>query len=134
MVHDLDEVRVGDVNSLTADDEAMQLKESNEELSRDYLREYLKDSSYLLELLERYWAQNEPIVQYARSFEKFDPSFVHQRDGGEAIRGMGINTPQEYRKLDDRAIERMAEYAPQDILEIRRLLGVQVMKAVFNTV
>jgi hypothetical protein len=47
---------------------------------------------------------------------------------------MGINTPQEYRELDDRAIDRMAEYAPSDILEIRRILGGQVMKAVFNTV
>lgn len=134
MIHDLDEVYVGDVNSLTADDEAMQEKERNEERSRDTLRSHLCNFPKLLDLLERYWAQDDPVVKFVRSFEKFDPSFVHQRDGGRAIRAMGITTTDQYRELDTRAIERMSEYAAPDIIGIRRILGAQVMESTFDTV
>lgn len=134
MIHDLDEVFTGDVNSLVADDEVMQVKERDEIRDRHLLREYLRDAPYLVELLERYWRQDEPITKYVRAIEKFDPSFAHQRDDGRAIRAMGIETPEQYRELDNRAIDRMAAYATPDILGIRRILGEQVMKSVFDTV
>lgn len=132
MVHDLDEVYAGDVNSLTADDEGMAVKEQNEKRDRERLRLELKNEPFLLDLLERYWAQEEPVVKYARGFEKFDPSFAHMRDRGAAIHAMGIHTESEYRALDERAIERMATYAPDDIVQIRRLLGARVAQATFK--
>jgi hypothetical protein len=98
------------------------------------LRVELVDSPFILRLLERYWAQEEPITKYVRAIEKFDPSFAHKSDGGAAIRAMGIKTRQQYRKLDERAVDRMAGYAPADIIGIRRLLGGQVAEATFNTV
>lgn len=134
MIHDLDEVYAGDVNSLTADAQEMNQKELNEERDRRILREELRDSPYILNLLERYWRQEEPIVKYVRAIEKFDPSFSHRRDGGRAIRAMGIETKEQYFKLDAEAVKRMAEYAPLDIIGMRRLLGDQVASATFDTV
>ncbi|MDB5187429.1 MAG: hypothetical protein JWM07_901 [Candidatus Saccharibacteria bacterium] len=132
MIHDLDEVYAGDVNSLTADDEEMVAKEQNEKRDRERLRLELKREPFLLDLLERYWAQEEPVVKYARGFEKFDPSFAHMRDQGAAIHAMGIHSESEYHILDKRAIERMADYAPDDIVQMRRLLGVRVAKVAFK--
>jgi 5'-deoxynucleotidase YfbR-like HD superfamily hydrolase len=134
MIHDLDEVYAGDVNSLMADTNGMRQKEVDEERDRHRLRVELVDSPFILRLLERYWAQEEPITKYVRAIEKFDPSFAHKSDGGAAIRAMGIKTRQQYRKLDERAVDRMAGYAPADIIGIRRLLGGQVAEATFNTV
>lgn len=134
MVHDLDEVYAGDVNSLTADTQGMHQKEVDEMRDRQRLRHELRRSPFILSLLERYWAQEEPIVRYVRAFEKFDPSFSHKRDGGAAIRAMGITTKEQYRKLDTRAIARMASYAPADIVGIRRMLGVEVAEVTFGAV
>lgn len=134
MIHDLDEVYAGDVNSLTADARGMRQKELDEERDRVRLRSALADFPYILGLLERYWAQDDPITKYVRAIEKFDPSFAHKNDGGDAIRAMGIQTKQQYRLLDKRAVGRMAEYAPADILGIRRLLGDQVAEMTFDTV
>lgn len=134
MIHDLDEVYAGDVNSLTADAQGMHQKEIDEDRDRYRLRIELTDSPFILGLLERYWAQEEPIAKYVRAIEKFDPSFAHKSDGGAAIRAMGIKTKQQYRELDERAVERMVEYAPADIVSMRRLLGDQVAKVTFDTV
>lgn len=134
MIHDLDEVYAGDTNSLTADDHAMHQKETNEEQDRVVLREMLQDSPYVLDLLERYWLQEEPVVQYVRAIEKIDPSFAHLRDGGRAIRTMGVTTKEQYHDLDNKAIERMSPYAPADILAMRQLLGRRVAKVTFDTV
>lgn len=134
MIHDLDEVYAGDVNSLTADAQGMHQKELDEERDRCRLRIELVDSPFILGLLERYWAQDEAITRYVRAIEKFDPSFAHKNDGGKAIRTMGIATRQQYRELDKRAVDRMVAYAPADIIGIRRLLGDQVAEATFNTV
>lgn len=134
MVHDLDEVYAGDVNSLTADDRAMDQKEQDEERDRHRLRDELKDAPYILELLERYWRQEEPIARYVRAIEKLDPSFAHTRDGGRAIASMGIGTERQYRELDTKAVDRMVGYAPDDIIGLRRLLGDQVAAITFSTV
>jgi 5'-deoxynucleotidase YfbR-like HD superfamily hydrolase len=134
MIHDLDEVYAGDVNSLTADEADMYQKEENERQDRERLRLELQDAPFLVDLLERYWAQQEPIVQYVRAFEKFDPSFAHQRDSGAAIRAMGITTKEHYHELDVGATDRMAGYAISDVVGIRRLLGQRVANAVFDTV
>lgn len=134
MIHDLDEVYAGDVNSLTADAQGMHQKERDEARDRHRLRSELKDSPFILDLLERYWAQEEPVVKYVRAIEKFDPSFAHKSDGGVAIRAMGIETEQQYRALDTRAVDRMAEYATADVIGMRRLLGDQVANATFDTV
>lgn len=134
MIHDLDEVYAGDVNSLTADAHGMRQKELDEERDRVRLRIELAGSPFILGLLERYWAQNEPVTKYVRAIEKFDPSFAHKSDGGAAIRAMGIKTKQQYRELDERAVDRMATYAPIDIVGIRRLLGDQVAEVTFSTV
>lgn len=134
MIHDLDEVYAGDVNSLTADTQAMHQKEIDEDRDRRRLRVELVDSPFILGLLERYWSQDEPITKYVRAIEKFDPSFAHANDGGKAIRTMGIKTKQQYRELDKRAVDRMTAYAPADIIGIRRLLGDQVAEVTFNTV
>jgi 5'-deoxynucleotidase YfbR-like HD superfamily hydrolase len=134
MIHDLDEVYAGDVNSLTADAQDMHQKEVNEARDRQKLRVELSGVPFILILLERYWAQEEPIVRYVRAFEKFDPSFTHMRDGGAAIQAMGIKTKEQYRTLDARAVARMAAYAPADIVGIRRMLGIEVAEATFGTV
>jgi 5'-deoxynucleotidase YfbR-like HD superfamily hydrolase len=134
MIHDLDEVYAGDVNSLTADAEGMHQKEMDEARDRDRLRVELGDAPFILSLLERYWAQEESIVRYVRAFEKFDPSFSHRRDGGVAIQAMGITTREQYQELDVRSVERMASYAPADIVGIRRLLGIEVAEATFGAV
>ena len=134
MIHDLDEVYAGDVNSLIADTQGMYQKEVDEERDRHRLRVELVDSPFILGLLERYWAQEEPITKYVRAIEKFDPSFAHKNDGGAAIRAMGVKTKVQYRELDERAIDRMVSYAPADIIGVRRLLGDQVAKATFDTV
>lgn len=134
MIHDLDEVYAGDVNSLIADTQGMYQKEVDEERDRHRLRVELVDSPFILGLLERYWAQEEPITKYVRAIEKFDPSFAHKNDGGAAIRAMGVKTKVQYRELDERAIDRMVSYAPADIIGMRRLLGDQVAKATFDTV
>lgn len=134
MIHDLDEVYAGDVNSLTADDQTMYQKELDEGRDRQLLREELRDSPYILDLLERYWRQDEPITQYVRAIEKVDPSFSHKRDGGVAIRAMGVETKEQYAKLDSRAVDRMAQYAVADIVGMRRLLGDQVASVTFGTV
>lgn len=134
MIHDLDEVYAGDVNSLIADTQGMYQKEVDEERDRHRLRVELVDSPFILDLLERYWAQEEPIAKYVRAIEKFDPSFAHKNDGGAAIRAMGVKTKVQYRELDERAIDRMVSYAPADIIGMRRLLGDQVAKATFDTV
>lgn len=134
MIHDLDEVYTGDVNSLMADARGMRQKEVNEDHDRQRLRAELSDVPYILALLERYWAQEEPVARYVRAFEKFDPSFSHKRDGGAAIQAMGITTKEQYQKLDARAVERMAAYAPADIIGIRRMLGNEVATATFGTV
>lgn len=134
MIHDLDEVYAGDVNSLTADQQGMYQKEIDEGRDRQRLRVELVDSPFILGLLERYWAQEEPITKYVRAIEKFDPSFAHTRDKGVAIRTMGIKTRQQYRELDKRAVNRMAGYAPADIVDIRRLLGDRVADVTFGTV
>lgn len=134
MIHDLDEVFAGGVNSLMADATALAQKEANEARDRQRLRDIFKDMPYILELLEKYWDKTEPIVQYVYSFEKIDPGFAHLRDGGEAIRVMGVETQAEYDELDKRAIARMAPYAPPDILGIRRIVGQLVMANVIDTV
>lgn len=134
MIHDLDEVYAGDVNSLMADNQGMQQKELDEARDRQRLRGELSGAPFILSLLERYWAQEEPIVRYVRAFEKFDPSFSHKRDGGAAIQAMGITTKEQYQKLDARSVERMAAYAPADIVSIRRMLGVEVAEVTFGTV
>jgi 5'-deoxynucleotidase YfbR-like HD superfamily hydrolase len=134
MIHDLDEVYAGDVNSLIADEQAMQQKEIDENRDRHLLREELKDSPYILDLLERYWRQDEPITQYVRAIEKVDPSFSHKRDRGVAIRAMGVETKEQYAELDNKAVDRMAQYALSDIVGVRRLLGDQVAEVTFGTV
>lgn len=134
MIHDFDEVYVGDVNSLTADDQMMNQKEQNEERSRHRLRLELAGNPFILDLLEQYWAQKKPVVKYVRGIEKIGPSFAHQSDGGQAIRAMGIETTEQYRELDNRATNRMAEYATPDVVGIRRILGDRVMRTVFDTV
>lgn len=134
MIHDLDEIHVGDVNSLTADDHVMHQKELNEESSRRLLRLELAEDPFILNLLERYWEQAEPEARYVRAIEKIGPSFAHQSDGGQAIRAMGIETTEQYRELDLRATNRMTEYATPDVVGIRRILGDRVMRTVFDTV
>lgn len=134
MIHDLDEVHAGDVNSLTADSSALHQKAANEMRDRQRLREELKDEPYIVELLERYWAKADPVSRYVYSIEKLDPGFAHLRDSGEAIRAMGVTDEQEYRQLDERAINRMAQYATSDVLGMRRDLGDRVAKATFDTV
>jgi 5'-deoxynucleotidase YfbR-like HD superfamily hydrolase len=134
MIHDLDEVYVGDVNSLTADDQAMHQKERSEEESRRQLRLELTEEPFILDLLERYWRQEEFVVKFVRAIEKIGPSFAHQRDSGDAIRAMGIQTPEQYHELNERSIERMKEYATPDVVGVRRLLGQEVMKAAFGVV
>ena len=132
MIHDLDEVYVGDVNSLTADDMAMAAKERAEEKSRGILRHKLAEQPFLLDFLERYWQQDEPEARFARSFEKIDPSFAHIRDGGQAIRAMeGVSDRLAYDELNERAINRMSSYAPSDIVALRRAMGERVVETVF---
>lgn len=131
MVHDFDEVRVGDVNSLVADDAAMAAKEEAEEASRDFLRQKFATHPFMLDLMERYWAQVEAAPIFVRSHEKNDPSYAHIRDGGYAIRKMGINDRDTYEKLNDQAIERMSAYAPADIVAMRRAIGKRVAEVVF---
>lgn len=134
MIHDLDEIYSGDTNSLTADDQTMHQKETNEAQDRVVLRDKLQGSPYVLDLLERYWLQEEPVVQYVRAIEKIDPSFAHLRDGGQAIRQMGVITKDQYHDLDNKAVDRMSSYAPPDILAVRQLLGRRVAKATFDAV
>lgn len=134
MIHDLDEVYAGDVNSLTADAEAMQEKAANEMRDRQRLREELRDEPYIVELLERYWAKDDPVVRYVYSIEKLDPSFSHLRDSGGAIRAMEVTDEQTYRRMDERAVSRMAQYATSDVLGMRQRLGNRVARATFDTV
>lgn len=132
MVHDLDEVYVGDVNSLTASDEAMAAKELAEAQSRQLLRYKFGDQPYMLALFERYWLQEEPIVQYARGLDKLDPSFAHLRDGGQAIRAMeGIHNPTILCAMNERSQERMAHYATSDVVAMRRALSERVIEQTF---
>lgn len=132
MVHDFDEVRVGDVNSLTADDAAMAAKEAAEEISRQMLRQELADHPFLLDFLERYWAQEEPEACLAKGFEKIDPGIAHIRDGGEAIRAMeAVPDRATYETLNERAIGRMSSYSPPDVVALRRAMGERVVEAVF---
>lgn len=135
LIHDLDEVYTGDTNSLTADDDTMQLKEVNEEQSRERLRRDLADAPYILELLERYWKQEEPITRYVRTIEKLDPSFSHLHDDGQAIQKMGIPNRESFEDFERRAIERMANYGQEpapDILDLRRVLGRRVADITFK--
>lgn len=134
MVHNLDEVYAGDVNSLMADDRDMHQKEMDELRDRARLRQDLAAAPFIVALLERYWAQQEPVARYVRAIEKLDPSFSHTRDGGTAIRAMGITTRQQYHVLDTRAVNRMADYAPADVVHMRRLLSDRVAAAAFDTV
>lgn len=137
MIHDLDELYVGDTNSLVADDKTIRQKESAERTTRDRLRHELTGEPFIMKLLERYWAQEEPITQYVRAIEKLDPSFSHLRDDGQALSAMGITDKLQYEQVNDRAIERMSGYgecvAP-DVVEIRRhlgrLVGIKVVGAV----
>ncbi len=134
MVHNLDEVYAGDVNSLMADDRDMHQKEMDELRDRARLRQDLAAAPFIVALLERYWAQQEPVARYVRAIEKLDPSFSHTRDGGTAIRAMGITTRQQYHVLDTRAVNRMADYAPADVVHMRRFLSDWVAAAAFDTV
>jgi 5'-deoxynucleotidase YfbR-like HD superfamily hydrolase len=132
MVHDLDEVYVGDVNSLIANDDAMAAKEAAEEVSRQQLRQKLVKHPFILDLLERYWRQDDPVAQFARSFEKIDPSFAHIRDNGEAIKAMEVISDRgAYKVLNERAIGRMADYATPDVVALRRVMGERVLDVVF---
>lgn len=134
MIHDLDEVYAGDVNSLTADTSAMHEKAANEMRDRQRLREELKDEPYIVDLLERYWAKDDPVVRYVYSIEKLDPSFSHLRDSGEAIRAMEVTDIQTYQQLNSRAVNRMAQYATSDVLGMRQCLGDRVARATFDAV
>lgn len=134
MIHDLDELYAGDVNSLTADASAMQEKAANEMRDRQRLREELADEPYIVGLLERYWAKDDPTVHYVYSIEKLDPSFSHLRDSGSAIRAMEVTDAQTYRQLDARSVDRMARYATSDVLGMRRRLGDRVAFVTFDTV
>ncbi len=134
LFHDTDEVHVGDVNSLTADSAALEQKKRNEAVSREYLRRLFAEDPFVLDIMERYWAMEEPEAKFVWSIEKTGPSFAHQSDGGDAIRTMGISSRDQYQALDARAIERMAGRAPADILGLRRILGERVMRVAFDTV
>lgn len=133
MVHDLDEVYVGDVNSLLADEAVMAEKEVSEAKSRQFLRYKFADQPFMMELLERYWRQDEPITRFARSFEKIDPSFAHLRDQGRAIRAMeGVDGPEELRAMNARALSRMVDYAPPDVIAMRQVMGERVVDRAFT--
>lgn len=132
LIHDLDEVYVGDVNSLTADDAAIAAKECAEEQSRQLLRYKFADQPFILDLLERYWRQDEAITRFVRGFEKIDPSFAHLRDEGQAIYAMKeVNGVEDLRAMNERSLERMASYATSDVMEIRRILGERVLASTF---
>ncbi|HEV7951947.1 MAG TPA: HD domain-containing protein [Candidatus Saccharimonadales bacterium] len=132
MIHDFDEVHVGDINSLTADDATMAAKEAAEAESRDFLRQKFANHPFMLNLMERYWAQGDAEALFTRGFEKNDPSYAHIRDGGRAIRSMGITDRDTYATLNERAIERMSTYASADIVAMRRAMGRRVAEAVFT--
>jgi len=137
MIHDLDEVYEGDVNSLTATDIDMKLKEDNEVKSRHQLRQELSAEPYILQLLERYWRQEEPIVKYVRTIEKLDPSFSHIKDGGQSVRAMGVDTLGQFSELEERVVARMEGYGNEvapDVVGLRRILGRRVAEITFDTV
>jgi len=135
LIHDLDEIYTGDTNSLTADDDTMLLKEADEEQSRQRLRMDLIDSPYILQLLERYWKQEEKITRYVRTIEKLDPSLSHLQDNGQALQEMGIRDLDSFNEHESIAVERMARYGEEvapDVLALRRQLGQHVARITFS--
>ena len=93
----------------------------------------MANQPFVLELLERYWRQEESITRFVRGFEKIDPSFAHLRDGGQAISAMEeVKGPQELRAMNERSLERMASYATPDVMEMRRILGERVVASTFT--
>lgn len=137
MIHDLDEVFVGDVNSFMADHNAIRQKEEDEEGARKRLRELLGDHPFILDLLERYWRQEEPITRYVRTIEKMDPSLSHLANRGEALRQMGVEDRQQFDNNHQRAMGRFVliagDLAP-DLVALRQQLGQRVADVAFGTV
>ena len=134
MVHDVDELYIGDVNSFIASDETLEDKEADEMTSHESVRRDFADYPFVLELFERYWAQDDPEAECARSFEKTDPGFSHIHDGGRAIRVMGVESRDQFEKLEQRTVTRMGEYASADVLALRKELGKRVADTAFGTV
>lgn len=137
MIHDLDEAFAGDVNSFMADHDAIEQKEANEEDARKHLRELLRGHPFILDLLERYWRQEEPITRYVRTIEKMDPSLSHLANRGEALNRMGVNDRRQFDNNHQRAMGRFVliagDLAP-DLVALRQQLGQRVADVTFGAV
>lgn len=125
LVHDFIEVYASDVNSLTASDEALAIKQATEKAALGQLKcEFGERWSYLIEMIEQYESLKDPEARFVKSFDKCDPSFSHYFDAGRALYKMGVASSDQFIELTTKVKPSIEVYAHEfpDVLEIREEL------------
>ncbi len=90
-VHDLPEVYALDTSTARGlTPEQREAKDSRETAARERLRTEIGADSWVMQLLERYEAQQEPEARLVRYVDKILPKLTHVQNGGLALRRIGL--------------------------------------------
>ncbi len=137
LVHDFIEVYAGDVNSLTASNDALAVKVLVEHQAYERLQRELGAAwPWFVDLIAQYEALGDREARYVKCFDKCDPGFSHLNNAGEALVKMGVVSRDEYQArcqvVGDR-LEKFAEEFP-DVLTLRSELQRRVGETAFSAV
>lgn len=124
--HDIPEAYAGDVSSLGISHEARRQKEIREaQALKRVAREIGHESPELVRGCYDYELLRDPEARYVKTKDKLCPPYTHISNGCLAIRrDMGINSPEELRRLNQQT-ENSMTYAKEfpELIAIRRELS-----------
>ncbi len=115
-VHDLPELKTGDVATFTLDDAALAAKEYAEKSQLDSLCNELPP--YTRHLLMRYETQTEPEARFVRFVDKILPVIVDIIGPGKKVmvEDYDITTPEQLNSNEDRLSSKLLERFPDEEL------------------
>ena len=137
LVHDFVEAYAGDVNSLSATVDELELKDAQEKIAFDRLQKELGEVwPEFISLIHNYETLVDAEARFVKCFDKCDPAFTHYTNQGEALHRMGITNQEDFERATQRVGDRMAHYSTEfpEVLEVRQELLKRVSDVTYPTV
>lgn len=117
LVHDLVEAYAGDTNTLRelSIDESNQKKE-REKAALARIRKDLSDSQWIIDLIDRYEAQDDPASRAVRYLDKIMPKLTHLLNGCRSVKESNMSCSELIQRHTKQGIKLRMQYPEFDML------------------